>query len=59
MRYICPECGKFVKDKFILGLLHICENECFCDDGDKPHYHSKISEDLQTERDIPPKVRRF
>ena len=25
MRYICPECGKLVKDKFVFGLLHFCE----------------------------------
>ena len=25
MRYVCPACGKLVKDKFILGLLHFCE----------------------------------
>lgn len=24
-RYVCNECGSFVKDKFIFGLLHVCE----------------------------------
>ena len=23
-RYLCPDCRKLVKDKFIFGLLHIC-----------------------------------
>lgn len=25
MRYVCKDCGRFVKDKFIFGLLHFCE----------------------------------
>jgi hypothetical protein len=24
MRYTCPQCGAWVKDKFIFGLLHFC-----------------------------------
>lgn len=24
MRYKCPTCGKFIKDKFVFGLLHVC-----------------------------------
>ena len=24
MRYTCPDCGRWVKDKFFWGTLHIC-----------------------------------
>lgn len=24
MRYVCKICDKLVKDKFLLGLLHVC-----------------------------------
>lgn len=27
MRYTCPDCGKWVKDKFFFGLLHVCLSE--------------------------------
>ena len=24
MRYLCNDCKRYIKDKFIFGLLHIC-----------------------------------
>lgn len=27
MRYHCKDCGKWVKDKFIFGLLHLCADQ--------------------------------
>jgi len=25
MRYTCPNCKRWIKDKFLFGLLHVCE----------------------------------
>lgn len=41
MRYQCPDCRAWVKDKFILGLLHVCS-------ASPPNYHMNPNQPIST-----------
>lgn len=43
MRYECPNCHAWVKDKFIFGLLHFCPNS--------PRLQEQHQQAMQTQLD--------
>lgn len=51
MRYACDRCGGFVKDKFLLGLLHFCLTDEEVKQrhyqrmvGKRPPHHQEVSD---------------
>lgn len=48
MRYKCYRCEKWIKDKFIFGLLHLCLSD------EEYQYKLKLKEDLLQQLNLGP-----